>query len=157
MTPEADLEPGERVLASWSARVPGRGSARAVTGTLRLTNHRLVFAEKSGLLGRSRSPTTSLSVPLEGIGGAAPHRSEMRIGYGDRMVIEGIEIAGLTYELGREVSSRAVLERIASARELRRTELGLAHDLETCRSCGRWIAKGAAVCSSCARAPGANR
>ncbi|MGA8605174.1 MAG: hypothetical protein WB788_09005 [Thermoplasmata archaeon] len=115
-----------------------------------LTNRRLVFVSKAGLFGRSRSAAGERSLFLEGLGGAAPHRSEMRIGYGDRMILEGIEIAGTVYELGREAPSRAVLTEIAAARQARRKELGLPDDVTPCRSCGRWVPVGATLCASCA-------
>ena len=76
----------------------------------------------------------------------------MRIGYGDRMVLDGVEVGGATYELGRERRSREILEATASARRARRLELGLADDIGPCRSCGRWGAAGTVLCEGCARA-----
>jgi len=151
MTPEPELEPGERLIATWPARALSTPGARPVSGSLQLTDRRLLFLGKSGLFGRSRSPAHDRSVPLERIGGADPHPFELPIGYGDRMVLAGIDIAGSTYELGREASSMRVLEQIASARELRRRGLGLPDDVQSCSSCGRWVAKGTPVCAKCAR------
>lgn len=151
MTPPNDLSPGERQLGSWPARSPSGDHGSPATGDLVLTNRRLLFLPKRGLFGRSGPPEAGRSLPLEGIGGAAPRRSEMRIGYGDRMILEGIEVDGTAYELGREASSRGVLEAIAAARESRRNELGLSRDTTPCRSCGRWVAAGTALCAGCAR------
>jgi hypothetical protein len=105
---------------------------------------------KTGLFGRSAPTESDRSLLLEELGGAAPHKSEMRIGYGDRMVIEGVEIEGIAYELGREAPSRAILAEIAAARQARRKELGLPDDIAPCRSCGRWIPAGTPLCASCA-------
>ena len=157
MTPLAGLSPGERILRSWPARSPGDRAGRPVSGEISLTNHRFLFITRVGILGGSRSVTYDRSVPLETIGGAAPHRTEMRIGYGDRMILEGVDIAGATYELGREGSSRSVLTEIASARRARRNELGLPEDITACRSCGRWSAFGTTLCESCARADPVSR
>ena len=141
MTPAPDLFPGERTLRSWPARAAGEAKGRSVSGELTLTSHRLLFVAKGRLLGRSRPVASDRSVSLEGIGGAAPHRSEMRVGYGDRMMLEGVEVAGAVYELGRDAPSAAVLAEIAAARQARRRELGLPDDLSVCRFCGRWVAK----------------
>jgi len=150
MTPAPDLVPGERTLRSWPARCSVDPASRPVSGELILTNRRLLFATKARVFGGSRPTGSDRSTMLEGIGGANPHRSEMKIGYGDRMILEGIEIAGAVYELGREAQSRAILEEIASARRARRKELGLPDDIASCRSCGRWIAAGTSDCASCA-------
>jgi hypothetical protein len=152
MTADAALGPGERLLATWSARVAGSGTVRPASGDLVLTNRRLVFVAKGGVFARSRPAGSDRSLPLETVGGAAPHRSEMRIGYGDRMVIDGIEVGGAVYELGREGNSRATLTAIAAARELRRRELGLPDDLTACGSCGRWVPFGTNRCASCVNA-----
>jgi hypothetical protein len=148
----SDFEPlpGERTLRSWAARSPGAAANRSVSGNLILTDRRLLCVTKGGLFGRSRSPGTDRSLLLEEVGGAAPHRSEMRIGYGDRMILEGVEISGAVYELGREAPSRAILTEIGAARQARRKELGLPEDIAPCRSCGRWIPVGSTLCASCA-------
>jgi len=65
------------------------------------------------------------------------------------MILEGVEVDGAVYELGRETPSRPVLELVAAAREARRTELGLEADIAPCRSCGRWVARGIPLCDSC--------
>jgi len=140
------------VIRSWTVRFSGDANSRAASGELTLTNRRLVFTAKSGLFGRSRTASPVSSVPLEGIGGGAPHPTEMRIGYGDRMVLDGVEIGGATYELGRERRSREILEAVATARRARRVELGLSDDISPCRSCGRWGAAGTSLCEGCARA-----
>jgi len=151
MTSHFPLAPGEHEIRVWSARALGKSPGTSPSGQLFLTNRRLAFVERGGLLGRPRPLEGGRSVPLETIGGAGPHQSELRIGYGDRMVIEGIEIAGLVYELGREVRSQVVLVEIAIARQVRRRELGLADDLQPCRACGRWVPLGTKLCASCAR------
>jgi hypothetical protein len=150
MTPDEPFGPGERPIKSWPARAAGDKANRPVAGDLVLTNRRLLFTAKGGVLTRSRPTGSDRSIALETIGGAAPHRTEMRIGYGDRMMIEGVEIAGTVYELGREASSRAILTEIALARQLRRRELGLPDDIAPCGSCGRWIPAGSTLCASCA-------
>jgi hypothetical protein len=151
MTSDQDLSPGERMLRSWPARTLGNATSGPASGSLVLTNRRLLFLPKSGLFGRSRPAATNRSAPLEEIGGALPHRSEMRIGYGDKMILEGIEVSGVVYELGREAPTRAILTEIALARQLRRKELGLPEDIAPCHSCGRWIPSGTRLCASCAR------
>ncbi len=149
MMSDLELLPGEKSLRSWAARSSGDAPNRPASGNLVLTNRRLVFVTKGGLFGKSRSTGTDRSLRLEEVGGAAPHRSEMRIGYGDRMILEGVEIAGAVYELGRDAPSRAILTEIAAARQARRKELGLPDDISPCRSCGRWIPVGATLCASC--------
>ncbi|MGD0589066.1 MAG: hypothetical protein ABSA63_09810 [Thermoplasmata archaeon] len=152
MTPTPELSPGERILRAWPARTPTAAPGHPTSGDLFLTNRRILFMAKGGLFGRSHPPTSARSMSLEGIGGAAPHRTELRIGYGDRMVLEGIELDGAVFELGREASSRTVLAEIASARRARRKELGLPDDITPCQSCGRWNALGKGLCESCAPA-----
>ena len=151
MTDAPSLEPGERLVAAWPVRAVTSPGARPLPGTLQLTDRRLLFLARSGVLGRTRASALDRSVPLEGIGGANPHTTELAIGYGDRMVLAGVEIAGSTYEMGREASSQKVLELIATTRAERRTVLGLPDDVRSCRSCGRWVAKGTPICSNCAR------
>ena len=143
--------PGERIRRSWPAHSPGGPTGRPSSGALILTDRRLVFVAKPGLFGRSREAGPYRSVPLEEIGGASPHRTEMRIGYGGRMVVEGVDVAGMVYELGREVRSDLVLAEIAGARQARRKELGLPDDVAPCSSCGRWVAFGTPRCASCLR------
>ncbi|MGP8075389.1 MAG: hypothetical protein ACLP8Y_01420 [Thermoplasmata archaeon] len=152
MTRLPELSPGERILRSWPVRTPGAADGRAASGDLFLTNRRLLFIAKAGLLGRSHPPTSDRSISLEGVGGAAPRRTEMRIGYGDRMILEGVDVDGAVYELGREASSRTMLAEISTARRARRAELGLSDDISTCQSCGRWNALEKIFCESCARA-----
>ncbi|MGA8710857.1 MAG: hypothetical protein WB786_06480 [Thermoplasmata archaeon] len=149
MTPTPELSPGERLLRAWPARTPAATPGHPTSGNLFLTNRRLFFVAKAGLFGRSHPPTSDRPMSLEGIGGAAPHRTEMRIGYGDRMTLEGIEVDGAIYELGRAASSRTMLAEIASARRARRTELELPDDIIPCQSCGRWNALGKVLCESC--------
>jgi hypothetical protein len=152
MTAGADLAPGELVLRSWPARFSGGANSRPTSGELTLTNRRLFFSARAGFFGRSRTGSPVSSVPLENIGGGAPHPTEMPIGYGDRMILDGVDVGGATYELGRERRSQEILQAIASARRARRLELGLADDISPCRSCGRWGAAGTTLCEGCARA-----
>jgi len=150
MTSSPALTPGERVVRTWPARSPGSTAGRSVSGDLVLTNHRLLFVPKAGFFGGSRTAGAGRSVPLEEIGGAAPHRNEMRIGYGDRMTIEGVEVGGVSYELGRDMPARLILGEIAAARRARRGEVGLPEDLADCRSCGRWVSTGQLLFTRCA-------
>jgi len=150
MTSSPALTPGERVVRTWPARSPGSTAGRSVSGDLVLTNHRLLFVPKAGFFGGSRTAGAGRSVPLEEIGGAAPHRTEMRIGYGDRMTIEGVVVGGESYELGRDQPARLILGEIAAARRARRREVGLPEDLADCRSCGRWVSTGQPLCTICA-------
>lgn len=146
-----ELFAGEQTLRSWPARLLGDATTRPTSGTLVLTDRRLLFVAKVGLFGRSPPRGNVRSVLLEELGGAAPHQSEMRIGYGDRMVLEGVEFAGVAYELGREPPGQLVLNEVAAARQRRRRELGLPDDIAPCRSCGRWIPSGTGLCASCLR------
>ena len=149
MTPGPRLEAGERVLRSWPARSLGNTTTRASSGELVLTTQAIRFEPRPGLFGGARSGRTGRRSPLEHVASASPHRSELRIGYGDRVVFEGVIVAGITYEFGQGIRSRAVLEEIAVARQLRRRELGLPDDLAPCRSCGRWIATESFLCPAC--------
>jgi hypothetical protein len=106
MTSPSELPPGERQLRSWVARCSGGSAGRPISGELVLTNRRLLFVAKAGRFARSSPSANDRSVPLEGVGSAAPHRTEMRIGYGDRMILEGIQVDGVRYELGRGVPTR---------------------------------------------------
>lgn len=157
MTPGPDDSSTERTLRSWPARRVASGGARSVSGELVLTDRRLRFVPRSGLFGRSGSGGDGASTPLEEIGRGVPHRTEMRIGYGDRMILEGITIGEETYEFGREPTSQSALTEIASVRQARRRALALPDDLVACRSCGRWIPVGRILCESCAAPRDAGR
>jgi len=149
MTPDANPSDPERILHRWPVRFVGSADSPAESGELVLTERSLRFEPRRGIFSRSRAGAMPASALLETIGEAGPYRTVMRIGYGDRMIVEGATFAGRNYEFGRELTGRAVLTEVALTRAARRKELGLPNDRWPCPKCGRWVSTGPGVCGSC--------
>jgi hypothetical protein len=144
------LTPGERVIGSWPAQRVEVGTSSQRRGVLVLTNLRSLFLVRAGLLGGRRIVEQPVfAAALQDLNAANPNRSYLRIGYGDRMEIPGLVLAGHGFQLDRETPSRNVLLHIASARVARLMELGEPVPPVACSACGAWGSEPAPRCSSC--------
>jgi hypothetical protein len=150
-TPEIPgLGPGERVISSWSAQAVEGGNVSLRRGLLVLTNRRCLFLRRAGLLGGRRFEKDPVfAAALERLRTASPHRFYLRIGYGDRMEIPGINLTGHEFQLDRETPSRSVLLRIADARASRLAELRDPISGGVCNACGAWSAEPSDRCAIC--------
>ncbi len=122
------LEPGESVLATWTAEAAEEEAVRTRPGCLVLTDRRCLFYRRAGVLGGRRlEPTPSFSQPLGSLETLAPYRFWMRIGYGDRVELPGIAVGTRRFRLVRGTDSAEVVRAFRSARERVR---GPAHPTE---------------------------
>jgi hypothetical protein len=144
------LGPGERVVGSWPAQLVQSGEKVSGRGWLILTNQRCLFFRRAGLFGGQRlemAPT--FTSRLEDLSTGRPRRFFLRIGYGDKMEIGGIEIGSHEFQLDRESAPMRVLWEISNARAARLRELGMADTSAVCTACGTWSPKLVARCSEC--------
>ncbi len=120
-----DLDPGEFLLGVWpaeTARADGTGDR---VGWLVLTDRRVLFYRRKGLLGRGAPERPPLFAQrLETIGGVTVRRYVLRVGYGDRIEIPGVAIDEQGFRLNRESSAENVRAEIERAGHARRAELG---------------------------------
>jgi hypothetical protein len=115
-----------------------------------LTNRRCLFLRRAGLLGGRRFEKDPVfSRALEDLPAARPHRFYLRIGYGDRMEIPGLDLAGHEFQLDRETPSRNVLRQIAAARATRLAELRNPISGGVCNACGAWSSESSSRCPAC--------
>lgn len=122
----ADLEGGERVLRAWRSEPVRPDGTVDRPGWLVLTDRRLLFYRRSGLLSSGRlEPPPVFSCRLEEVRSAEPQTFWMKIGYGDRVAMPGVSVDGLKVRLNRDDSSQALVAAIGVARTARRTALGL--------------------------------
>ncbi len=110
----------ERVVRHWpaeSARADGEADR---SGWLILTDRRLLFVRRGGWRARAQdAESPDVTLPLESIRQIEARPFQMRIGYGDRVVIPGIAIDGHAFRLPRETPAeevRFVLEQAARSR-----------------------------------------
>lgn len=119
-----ELEPGEKLRGRW--RVEPVGPDGSVEGTvwLVLTDRTLRIYPGGGLLSRGRigkSPTWVRR--LEGLGSVDRERYELKIGYGDRVLLEGLSLEGTHLRFPRGLSAVQVRAQVEQARRARREEL----------------------------------
>ena len=123
---QVDLEAEERLLCVWRGEPVRPSGDTDRPGWLVLTDRRLVFFRRLGFWGTGRPEKPPLFVRrLEEIRSVEPQRLWMRIGYGDRVEMEGVAIDGWAVRLDRATPSRGLIEEIDRARRARRTALGL--------------------------------
>jgi hypothetical protein len=117
------LGPEERIVHAWPAQSVQAGEVSLRRGLLVLTNQRCLFLRRAGMLsGRRFESSPAFATPLEALTSAHPRRFTLRIGYGDRMEIGGVEISGREFQLDRETDPLEILAEIAKARTGRLTE-----------------------------------
>lgn len=123
---QVDLEPEERLLQLWPGE-PARPDGNVDRpGWLVLTDRRLLFFRRVGRWGSGRLERPPLFARrLEEIRSLERRTLWMKIGYGDRVGMEGIAIDGWAVRLGREAPSSEMTEHIHRARRARRAALGL--------------------------------
>lgn len=129
MAPESSqvpgLGPGERVLGVWPAQAVQGGEASLRRGRLVLTTHRCSFLRRARLLSGNRwEKDPVFTTRLEDLTSAHPRQFHLRIGYGDRIEIGGLEIGGCEFQLDRGTDPLEILAEIAKARAGRIAELG---------------------------------
>jgi hypothetical protein len=123
---EVGLGGGERWLGAWPVEAALPDGGTGPSGWLVLTSRRTAFYRKLGLFGSGRlEKPPQFSWPLEDVRSVESRRYEMKIGYGDRLVIPGVAVNGQGFRLNRETPSPGVVEALERARKARRSELGL--------------------------------
>jgi hypothetical protein len=125
-TPEIPgLNPGEQVVHAWPAQAVLAGEASLRRGRLVLTNHRCLFFRRAGVFNGHRLERAPVfATQLEDLASAHPRRFFLRIGYGDRMEVGGVEVSGREFQLDRDTDPLEILAEIAKARTVRLAELG---------------------------------
>jgi hypothetical protein len=122
---QVELERQERVLRLWPVEPVRPDGSTDRSGWLVLTNRRLLFHRRAGLLSGGRLERPPLSVwRLEAIRSIRLEQYWMNVGYGDRVEIPGISVDGQGFRLNRETPSSGVREEIERARAARRAEVG---------------------------------
>jgi hypothetical protein len=121
---ELPLGPDERIVKSWPGQATKPGESTWRRGRLILTDRRCLIFLREGLFNRERLANKPIFVvSLERLDSLGPRQFFLRIGYGDKMEIGGIELNGQEFQLGRESAPLEVVSDIAKARTARLKDL----------------------------------
>lgn len=111
------LEDGETLTSSWPVEAVRAPGSRGTPGWLVLTDRRVLFYRRGGLLGgRSAVHPPEWSTPLGELQTVSACQFTIRIGYGDQVLLPGVELDGHRFILNRETPSAPVLAAIGAAR-----------------------------------------
>ncbi len=117
--PSFPVAENEAVLRRWVAELVGPGES-VVSGELVLTDRQCAFVPARGFLRRPRGRSdATVRWRLEEVRTFSSRRFFLRIGYGDRIELGGVEINGTEFRLGRVTRPEEVLEAIQDARSRR--------------------------------------